>query len=100
MNIKNEINKYKKMNQGINNVIRMSKAKVAEIITKRKNNNDFKDIEILMKKKNKNDPKEMDKDMVMEAVKQEGEALQYASMELKGDREAVMEADKSNGEAL
>eukprot|EP00972_Heterocapsa_arctica_P039482 5813748-Heterocapsa_arctica.AAC.1 len=31
----------------------------------------------------------------MEAVKQDGEALQYASMELKGDKEMVMEADKS-----
>ena len=36
----------------------------------------------------------------MEAVKQDGRALEYASAELKGDREIVMEAVKQNGHAL
>ena len=37
---------------------------------------------------------------VMEAVKQNGHALQYASKELQGDKEVVMEAVKQNGHAL
>ena len=36
----------------------------------------------------------------MEAVKQHGNALTYASAELRGDREIVMEAVKQNGHAL
>eukprot|EP00972_Heterocapsa_arctica_P081386 11996578-Heterocapsa_arctica.AAC.1 len=59
-----------------------------------------KEAEILMKRRTKNVIKEKGKDMVKEAVKQDGEALQYASMELKGNKEVVMEANKSNGEAL
>jgi len=41
-----------------------------------------------------------DREIVMEAVKQNGRALQYASAELQGDREIVMEAVKQNGFAL
>ena len=36
----------------------------------------------------------------MEAVKQKGYALWYASAELQGDRESLMEAAKQNGHAL
>ena len=36
----------------------------------------------------------------LEAVKQNGHALQYASSELKGDKEVVLEAVKQNGNAL
>ena len=36
----------------------------------------------------------------MEAVKQDGRALQYASAELKGDREIVMEAVAQDPKAL
>eukprot|EP00972_Heterocapsa_arctica_P019744 2911075-Heterocapsa_arctica.AAC.2 len=53
----------------------MCKAEEAKILRKRKNTNDVKESEILMKKKNTNYLKGMDKDMVMEAVKQDGEAL-------------------------
>ena len=41
-----------------------------------------------------------DREIVMEAVKQSGNALQYASAELKGDREFMMEAVKQVGHAL
>ena len=41
-----------------------------------------------------------DREIVMEAVKQDGTALQYASAELKGNREIVMEAVKQCGHAL
>ena len=41
-----------------------------------------------------------DKEVVMEAVKQYGRALEYASEELRGDKEVVMEAVKQNGLAL
>ena len=41
-----------------------------------------------------------DREIVMEAVKQDGRALQCASAELQGDREIVMEAVKQNGDAL
>ena len=41
-----------------------------------------------------------DREVVMEAVKQDGDALQYASEELRGDREVVMEAVKQNAYAL
>jgi hypothetical protein len=41
-----------------------------------------------------------DREVVMEAVKQEGTALQYASEELRGDREVVLEAVKQDGWAL
>eukprot|EP00972_Heterocapsa_arctica_P010646 1562545-Heterocapsa_arctica.AAC.1 len=37
---------------------------------------------------------------VLEAVKQDGLALRFASAELKGDREVVMEAVKQSGLAL
>ena len=33
-----------------------------------------------------------DREVVMEAIKQNGYALEYASEELKGDKEVVMEA--------
>ena len=41
-----------------------------------------------------------DREFLMEAVKQNGHALEYASAELKGDREIVMAAVKQNGDAL
>ena len=41
-----------------------------------------------------------DREIVMEAVKQNGFALQFASAELEGDREIVMEAVKQDGHAL
>ena len=37
---------------------------------------------------------------VLEAVKQDGRALRYASAALKDDREIVLEAVKQNGDAL
>ena len=40
------------------------------------------------------------RDEVLEAVKQDGNALKFASDELKGDRVVVMEAVKQNGWAL
>jgi len=40
------------------------------------------------------------KEQVLEAVKQAGYALQYASEELRGDHEVVMEAVKENGYVL
>ena len=47
-------------------------------------------------------PKELknDKKIVLEAVKQNGDALQYASEELKNDKEVVLEAVKRNRLAL
>jgi hypothetical protein len=41
-----------------------------------------------------------DREIVMEAVKQSGWALEYASAELKGDQEIVLEAVKQSGRAL
>ena len=41
-----------------------------------------------------------EKNVVLEAVKRNGLALQYASQELKGDRSVVLEAVKQNGLAL
>jgi len=41
-----------------------------------------------------------DREVVLEAVKRDGCALQYASEELKGDREVVKEAVKQNEGAL
>ena len=41
-----------------------------------------------------------DRETVMEAVKQNGRALEYASAELKGDREIVMEAVAQDPRAL
>ncbi len=41
-----------------------------------------------------------DREVVMEAVKQNGGALRFASQELKGDRETEREAVKQNGRAL
>ena len=41
-----------------------------------------------------------DREIVMEAVKQDWRALQYASAELKGDREIVMEAVAQDPKAL
>ena len=43
---------------------------------------------------------EGDREIVMEAVKQDGHALLFASAGLQGDREIVMEAVKQNGYAL
>ena len=40
------------------------------------------------------------KEEVLEAVKQEGFALRFASDELRGDREVVLEAVKQDGDAL
>ena len=40
------------------------------------------------------------KEEVLEAVKQDGYALEYASEELRGDREVVLAAVKQNGRAL
>ena len=49
-----------------------------------------------------NTPNELrgDGEVVMEAVKQNGDALQNSSEELKGDREVVMEAVERNRRAL
>ena len=41
-----------------------------------------------------------DKELVMEAVRNDGRALEYASEELRGDKELVMEAVRDRGEAL
>lgn len=41
-----------------------------------------------------------DRELVLKAVKKNGWALQYASIELKNDREIVLEAVKRNGCAL
>ena len=41
-----------------------------------------------------------DREIVLEAVKQNGNALRYVSAALKDDREIVLEAVKQNGEAL
>ena len=41
-----------------------------------------------------------DKEVVLEAVKQDGWALEYASDELKNDKEVILEAVKQNGQAL
>ena len=42
----------------------------------------------------------LDREIVLEAVKQSWEALEYASATLKDDREIVLEAVKQNGRAL
>ena len=42
----------------------------------------------------------LDREIVLEAVKQDGYALEYASAALKDDREIVLEAVKQDGEAL
>ena len=41
-----------------------------------------------------------DPDIVLAAVKQDGQALQYASVELRGDREIVLAAVEQHGKAL
>jgi len=41
-----------------------------------------------------------DKEIVLEAVKQNGKALKYANEELRGDKEVVIEAVKQNSNAL
>ena len=41
-----------------------------------------------------------DREIVLEAVKQDGTALYFASAALKDDREIVLEAVKQNGHAL
>ena len=41
-----------------------------------------------------------DKEVILEAVKQEGMALKYASEELKNDKEFISEVIKQNGSAL
>ena len=41
-----------------------------------------------------------DKEVVLEAVKQNGKALLYASKELRNDKEVVLEAVRQDGEAL
>ena len=41
----------------------------------------------------------MDKEFVLEAVKQNGDVLEYASKELQSDKEFVLEAVKQNGYA-
>ena len=41
-----------------------------------------------------------DKQVVLEAVKQHGDALRFASEELKADKEVVVEAMKQNWRAL
>jgi len=41
-----------------------------------------------------------DEDIVLEAVKNKGKSLQYASHKLKSDRNIVLEAIKKNGLAL
>ena len=43
---------------------------------------------------------EHDRDMVVEAVRQNGDALQFASEELTHDRDVLMEAVRQNGRAL
>ena len=42
----------------------------------------------------------LDREIVLEAVKQNGHALEYASAALKDDREIVLEAVKQKGVAL
>jgi vacuolar-type H+-ATPase subunit H len=41
-----------------------------------------------------------DKEVVLEAVKQHGHSIYYASEELKNDKEVVLEAVKQNGSSL
>ena len=41
-----------------------------------------------------------DKDIVLSAVKNDGDSLEYASRELHGDRDIVFSAVKNNGLAL
>jgi hypothetical protein len=41
-----------------------------------------------------------DKEFILEAVKQNGYSLKYASKELKNDKEVVLEAVKQNGDSL
>jgi hypothetical protein len=41
-----------------------------------------------------------DKEIVIEAVRQNGHSLMYASEELRNDKEIVMEAFKKNGNSL
>ena len=41
-----------------------------------------------------------DREVVLQAVRQNGKALQYASEELKNDREVVLQAITQNGKAL
>jgi hypothetical protein len=41
-----------------------------------------------------------DKDVVLEAVQEDGSALQYACAELKADKDVVLEACRQNGLAL
>ena len=41
-----------------------------------------------------------DKQVVLEAVKQDGRALRFASQELKADKEVILEAVKQDGESL
>ncbi len=41
-----------------------------------------------------------DKEVILEAVKRNGRALEYASLELKNDKDIVLEAVKQNGRAL
>ena len=41
-----------------------------------------------------------DKEIVMVAVRQNGDALYYASEELRGDKEVVLEAEKKNSDAF
>lgn len=50
--------------------------------------------------KSDNEELRKDKEIVIEVVKQDGRALEYASEELKSDKEIVIEAVKQNGEAL
>eukprot|EP00972_Heterocapsa_arctica_P039509 5818381-Heterocapsa_arctica.AAC.1 len=57
------VENFKKLHYEYNEFILMCKAKDAEILTKKK------------KKEHKHDLKEKGRDMVMEAVKQDGEAL-------------------------
>ena len=44
--------------------------------------------------------RQADREVVLVAVKYNGQALGYASLELRADREVVMEAVKQNGLAL
>ena len=51
-------------------------------------------------KSNTREKLKRDREVVLEAVKQDGYALRFASEELRGDRDVVMEAVKQNGDAL
>ena len=57
-------------------------------------------IEIIVKKNSNTITNENNKEIILEAVKQNGNALKYASEDLRNDIDIVLEAVKENGVAL